>query len=135
VDAIASIPDIVGDVSRELMVGCRNGGVFCISGGYDSTTTATRDNGKPEPFNAILSPNPCNEGFVLDIDLPVASRLDLTATDLAGRVVFKESRTTLPQGRSRLHFEGFRNNLTGNGMLILEIRTNCGTLYRKLLIR
>jgi PKD repeat protein len=33
VDAIASIPDVVGDYSWEMVVGGRNGQVFCFSGG------------------------------------------------------------------------------------------------------
>jgi PKD repeat protein len=37
VDAIASIPDVVGDASMEMMVGGRNGKVNCLSGGENAT--------------------------------------------------------------------------------------------------
>ncbi|MCX6671533.1 MAG: FG-GAP-like repeat-containing protein, partial [Euryarchaeota archaeon] len=37
VDAIASIPDVIGDYSMELVVGGRNGKVNCLSGGEDAT--------------------------------------------------------------------------------------------------
>jgi PKD repeat protein len=37
VDAIASIPDVIGDYSMEMMAGGRNGKVNCLSGGENTT--------------------------------------------------------------------------------------------------
>ena len=37
VDAIASIPDVIGDGSMEMVVGGRNGKVVCFSGGENAT--------------------------------------------------------------------------------------------------
>jgi hypothetical protein len=37
VDSIASIPDVIGDGSMEMMVGGRNGKVICFSGGENAT--------------------------------------------------------------------------------------------------
>ncbi len=57
VDAITSIPDIVGDDSMEMVVGCRNGWVYCYSGGEG---VVAEDNYELEMTNYELSnyPNP-----------------------------------------------------------------------------
>lgn len=36
VDAIGTMPDVVGDGSWEMVAGCRNGRVYCFSGGLDA---------------------------------------------------------------------------------------------------
>ena len=85
VDAIAAIPDIVGDGSWEMVVGGRNGLVTCYSGGID---TDCNDNGIPDwqdiadcegdpacnDCDGNGRPDECDEAF-LDMDLFITQLL------------------------------------------------------------
>ena len=56
VDALASIPDIVGDGSMEMVVGGRNGYVACLSGGLDALTTQPFDFSFYSGWNLLTIP-------------------------------------------------------------------------------
>ena len=53
VDSIASIPDVVGDGSWELVAGGRNGTIACISGGIDSIVYNPADINEDGSVNVI----------------------------------------------------------------------------------
>jgi len=70
VDAIASIPDIVGDNSMEMVAGGRNGAVYCYSGGLN--TIVSVDN-EPNITNSILTqniPNPFSQNTTIRFSRP-----------------------------------------------------------------
>ena len=70
VDAIASIPDIVGDNSMEMVAGGRNGALYCYSGGLN--TVVSVDN-EPNITNSILTqniPNPFSQSTTIQFSRP-----------------------------------------------------------------
>jgi hypothetical protein len=84
VDALDAIPDIVGDNSMELVVGGRNGGVVCLSGGYDSTLTNISGGNHRNSHQATLYPNPATDHVTLMLDLVNSARVDVIITDVQG---------------------------------------------------
>ena len=85
-DAVSSIPDIVGDLSRELMVGGRDGSVFCLSGGYDSSTVAVNEI-KNKALAVQIYPNPCRDQFKVLLTIPVRSNVRISVNDITGRTI------------------------------------------------
>jgi len=134
VDAISSIPDIVGDVSMELVVGCRNGGVFCVSGGYDSTTTGIRDPGYGmQDFSVKVYPNPCRDEFSVSVNISSASDVRITLTDVTGRTLYSRLVQDEPSGSHVYRVSGFGTDLQGIGLITVETRN--GVLHGKVLFR
>jgi hypothetical protein len=88
VDALNSIPDIVGDSTMEMVIGGRNGAVACLSGGYDTTSTT----GYPsfllpdEKISVNVYPNPSNGRFNIQVICKEAVTLSFRLTDIRGRM-------------------------------------------------
>jgi hypothetical protein len=87
VDALDAIPDIVGDNSMELVVGGRNGGVICLSGGYDSTLTTVPRSDFNEGHQAILYPNPASDHTTLFLSLVKPALVDVVIIDITGKEI------------------------------------------------
>ncbi len=59
VDALNAIPDIVGDGTYEMVVGGRNGLVYCYSGGIEAPVGVQENHPSPVSyFSSTASPNP-----------------------------------------------------------------------------
>jgi hypothetical protein len=125
VDALDAIPDIVGDNSMELVVGGRNGGVICLSGGYDSTLTTVNDPGTSNDLMARVFPNPCTDNLKLWIHLERSSPVSVEIFDLFGRAVYQNQMESLHAGNhefmlNRQEISGY--DATG-GIRFVRIRT------------
>ena len=132
VDGISAIPDIVGDSTRELVVGGRSGGVICLSGGYDTTTTALPGSRGVKANRMSVWPNPCNDRMTVMISLAEPASVDLTLTGIDGRTVFSATRYGL-MGNNRWTFGNELPASLTNGVYILTASTAAGTLHTKVI--
>ena len=88
VDAIASIPDIAGDGSMEMVVGGRNGWVYCYSGGNEFVNVEDIDYFQSSYYKLMQNyPNPFNPITILRYDLPEQSHVNIIIYDMLGRQV------------------------------------------------
>ena len=134
VDALNAIPDIVGDSTMEMVVGDRDGLVWCLSGGYDTTsTTGIPANHHPdEQLSAKIFPNPSNGIFKVLVFCRDEENLSFRLTDLQGR-----SNGELPDKRfsSGCHEIPFDvRTLGAAGVYILEIHYSKGTIMKKIIL-
>lgn len=133
VDALYSIPDIVGDNTKELLMGGREGELVCLSGGYDPTT-AIPCPGKKTSTTVKVYPNPCSETATIEVSLPEKSDVTITMTDLLGRQVFTEKITGVSSGifRHPVKFSG--ESHLGSGSYLLTVSTDSGKLNAKVIV-
>lgn len=136
VDALDAIPDIVGDNSMELVVGGRNGGVVCLSGGYDSTIIAVP--GK-EPLSAQmvrLYPNPCMDVLHVAVELQQISEVTITVTGITGRVFYSANYGKCNKGN---HVFDLKRMLSGgempSGVYVVAVATKEGVHHLKVVFR
>ena len=133
-DAVSSIPDIVGDLSRELMVGGRDGSVFCLSGGYDSSTVAVNEI-KSKALTLRIYPNPCKDRFNVALNLPQRSDIKISMNDITGRTICTKLISDESAGSHTYSFN--RNNLTFDfgqrSVGIITIETRQGVFHGKVL--
>jgi hypothetical protein len=69
IDALAAIPDIVGDDSMEMIVGGRNGWIYCYSGGLE--VNSVFDESISDVFEITLknSPNPFKNFTIISFNI------------------------------------------------------------------
>ena len=126
------MPDIVGDNSKEMLFGDRNGLLTCLSGGYDSTTIAV--NYFPsEPFEFLIFPNPNNGSFRIRMVNQELMDAGLCVTDIQGRTVQELPAVHFDQGISSVEL----NLMDGlkPGLYFLEVRTHSDSFRAKLILR
>jgi len=88
VDAINSIPDIVGDESKEMVLGGRNGLVACLSGGYDTSTVSVSPAQDIVRQNIVtVFPNPVNDQLNIRVNLDQQAFVKLELFDFSGRFI------------------------------------------------
>jgi hypothetical protein len=136
VDALDAIPDIVGDNSMELVVGGRNGGVVCLSGGYDSTLIAVPGNDDRLSDLAIVYPNPCDDVLHVEVTLRQTSPVNITVTGITGKVVYSASHEKTPPGRHLFNLD--RELFAGEilrGFYIVSVETDEGVKHFKVAFR
>lgn len=119
VDALHSIPDIVGDGTMEMLVGDREGGVYCFSGGFDPFV------GRAESFPAsqfIAQPNPC--AHQLSVFYPEDFMLRIL--DISGRLIFQKE---IKNSGERVIFNRSELNIPDDvtGMFLLEWKSAQGS--------
>lgn len=85
VDAINTIPDIVGDTTREMVVGGRDGSLACFSGGYNPTTGTGSVVRVSDPFGLQVTPNPFEVELRLFFTLGNSSAVRISLQDMTGR--------------------------------------------------
>jgi len=88
VDAINAIPDIVGDESKEMVLGGRNGLVACLSGGYDTSTVSVSPSQDIVRQNIVtVFPNPVNDQLNIRVNLDQQAFVKLELFDFSGRFI------------------------------------------------
>lgn len=88
VDAINAIPDIVGDESKEMVLGGRNGLVACLSGGYDTSTVSVSPAQDIVRQNIVtVFPNPVNDQLNIRVNLDQQAFVKLELFDFSGRFI------------------------------------------------
>jgi hypothetical protein len=130
VDALSSIPDIVGDNTRELVAGGRSGGVACLSGGYDTTIIAVPGAGKPGSVTARLYPNPFTDRVFVEIVTDRKTGVEISVSDIAGRQLFSQDVENVSPGKHLFTLD--RSRFTGEaGVFVVNVRTAGGTAHFK----
>jgi len=128
IDAISSIPDIVGDHSRELVAGGRQGAVVCFSGGYDSTTISIPNKQELAASAVRIYPNPCRDQLNISLDLQKTSPVIITVTDITGRTVYSEERKNMKTGLQVIQLR--KSLVTGEqGAFIVGVETDEGNYH------
>jgi hypothetical protein len=133
VDALSAIPDIVGDHSKEMIVGGREGSVVCLSGGYDSTTIAVPHTNGVAGEIVRLYPNPCKSVLNISLDLQKSSDVSITITDVAGRIEFtKEIENVLSGNRViRISRDQMGPGLRNAGLHLITVSTGEASYHFK----
>jgi sugar lactone lactonase YvrE len=137
VDALDAIPDIVGDNSMELVVGGRNGGVVCLSGGYDSTLISVQEGRQDHARFVKIYPNPCEDVLHVALNLRKDSDVSVDITDIHGRKVSSVKLKDLEKGAhgidiNRSRFDG--NQIQG-GIFFLSVTSGGQTQHLKVILR
>lgn len=88
VDALAAIPDIVGDGTFEMVVGGRNGLVYCYSGGIQ-VPVAIRENTPTDrnAFHSFASPNPFSGQVKITYQLEQAEDVRIEIYHAGGKML------------------------------------------------
>ncbi len=121
VDAINSIPDIVGDNSMEMVTGGRNGNVYCYSGGpleYVNIPHTVRENNLPYIF-----PNPFRDELTLAFTLEKQSRVVINCYDINGTRIHQLTDEMLTEGSYEYQWHGKLNKGTKikTGIYFIEL--------------
>jgi len=88
VDAINAIPDIVGDSTREMVFGGRNGLLSCLSGGYDTSTVSIPTlQDLSQQHLVTVFPNPVNDQMNIRVNLDQQAFIKLELYDFSGRYI------------------------------------------------
>jgi hypothetical protein len=134
VDALDAIPDIVGDNSMELVAGGRNGGLICLSGGYDSTLIAIPGPISADQFQVMVYPNPASDELFIEMILPRSSGITLRITDIAGREIYTRVLPVLSGGNHIVELR--RDEIPGeSGAYILTVDGGSFSAHQKLILR
>ena len=134
VDAINSIPDIVGDTSMEMVLGTRQGMVACLSGGYDTTSVGIpviRTQSAQKIVTAYPNPfqNQLTIQFILEEQMPV--KLELY--DFTGRFVALLQEATYPAGTHTYLWS--RAGSIHTGMFMLKATIGSQQQWVKLIVK
>ncbi len=136
VDAIDAIPDIVGDSSMEVVVGGRNGGVACLSGGYDTTTTRVPLLERIAHSGATVLPNPAGDHFRVGFFLRQPSDVIVRVTTVTGREVCTRVLEKAGAGNHFIEFD--RRRFAGDtppGLYMVSVESREGTHHLKVVFR
>ncbi|MDZ7741403.1 MAG: choice-of-anchor D domain-containing protein [Bacteroidota bacterium] len=106
IDAINSIPDIVGDESMEMVTGGRDGKIYCYSGGLNAAVGIQNTNAGLQEISFDASPNPFRSETNIMIRLDEESQVKIEVYSLDGNIVNKLYSGSLPAGKNSLVWEG-----------------------------
>ena len=134
VDAINIIPDIVGDLSEEVVVGGRTGEVTCISGGLDHAIGV--ENFSNAMMEVSVYPNPFSSRTTLAFELLETANISLQLYDLTGKCIKSSRKTTLTQGLHKVYWDGKNNagNEMPNGIYIVTLRSENFIIKDKIIL-
>jgi hypothetical protein len=107
-DAIRSIPDIVGDFSMEMVAGGRDGKVVCYSGGINAATDISEPGTDPESLLADCWPNPVAPGRETRISysLEYQSYVEIQIYNMEGTMVNMLSSGKQQEGLHEVSWDG-----------------------------
>ncbi|MCD6101648.1 MAG: T9SS type A sorting domain-containing protein, partial [Candidatus Cloacimonetes bacterium] len=125
VDAIASIPDIDGNGSMEMVVGGRNGWVYCYSGGFNAVAV---DEHQTQNDNFILLknyPNPFSTSTTISFSLTTENTEDtkISIYNLKGQLVKQFS---IVNSQLSIEWDGkdFSGKSVSNGVYFYQLEAN-----------
>lgn len=134
VDALNAIPDIVGDSTMEMVLGDRDGLVWCLSGGYDTTSVT----GFPsihqadEGISVRIFPNPSNGIFKVQVICSNEENLSFRLTDLQGRSTMELPDKRFSSGIHEITFDV--STIKSTGVYILEVIHDKGSIRKKIIL-
>jgi hypothetical protein len=107
IDAIQAIPDIVGDGSWEMVVGGRDGKVYCYSGGLDAYVGIKEsNNAKRVNLQAFCYPNPFSNETTISVLVPEDISLNITVSDMLGKQIKTLVNGPVKKGNFELKWDG-----------------------------
>jgi len=107
VDALNAIPDIVGDGTYEMVVGGRNGLVYCYSGGIEAPVgIADIRKTTKAGFHSAASPNPFSDQVRISFHLPGSKPVKMELYSAGGKLLRTFEEGTLPEGEHELLWDG-----------------------------
>jgi len=107
VDAINSIPDIVGDGSFEMVAGGRDGTVRCYSGGTNSLALIpVRPSGIKSSFHSTTWPNPFRDNVKVSFYIPADNQVTVEIYSAGGTMIGKVLEANLPAGEHQVIWDG-----------------------------
>lgn len=106
VDALTTIPDINGDLSMEVVVGGRNGKVYCYSGGTDTWTHVPEVPHHRVSYSMNAWPNPFNGLLHIVVHSPVDDRLQVSVISAGGLAVRDLGTWPVSRGENILTWNG-----------------------------
>ena len=134
VDAINSIPDIVGDGTMEMVVGGRNGKVYCYSGGLGYFVNIEENNEFENSEISTNYPNPFSDQTTISFNLDQNSFVTLRIFDLSGKVVQTLINKQMTDGQHLVIWNG--KSTSGkelpSGFYFYEIKTEIGNFRKKI---
>jgi hypothetical protein len=135
VDALAGIPDIVGDQSMELVAGGRSGMVVCLSGGYDSATISVQDRQGLTKDKVLVYPNPCRETLHIGLDMKLNSDVKIRIADITGREEFSQVYRDVSAGPRviTLNRSQFGTTRIKTGIYFVSVETGEGAYHVKVI--
>ncbi len=136
VDAINSIPDIVGDLSMEMVAGGREGKVYCYSGGLN-TSTGIEEDKDISKGKAVVSifPNPLTQNSKLTIkyELNEASNIRISLLDIFGRELYMIDEAYKQIGSQTTNWNIVPS--LSSGVYLLKVETGNYIIVEKLTIK
>lgn len=132
VDALNSIPDIVGDGTMEMVVGGRYGNLTCFSGGVD-IWVGQPDHADNQLHSVSVFPNPFTDFININIDLSNDDYLECSVIDLSGKTVAIVGSGNYIKGQHMFTWSGMSSygEDLHQGFYIIQIVTTKGTTSRK----
>ena len=106
VDAINAIPDIVGDATMEMVIGGRDGKVYCYSGGTGLNVGIIENNGFEIYDISNAYPNPFSDQITISFEVEQESFISLRVYDLSGKVVSNLVNHNLTSGKHSVIWNG-----------------------------
>ena len=135
VDAINSIPDIVGDGSMEMVAGGRNGKVYCYSGGLDAYVNIDEDINIENIFEQPKNyPNPFTNETKILFELSEESYVILSVYNIRGEKICVLIDEIIPAGTHTITWNGKnqKGQLLTSGIYFYELKTDFGTFRKKM---
>ena len=134
VDAINSIPDIVGDGTMEMVVGGRSGQLTCYSGGLGYFVNIDENNKIENSEISTNFPNPFIDQTTISFNLEQSSFVNLRIYDLSGKVVQTLINKQMTDGQHSVIWNG--KSISGkelpSGFYFYEINTDLGRFRKKI---
>ncbi|MCK4361638.1 MAG: T9SS type A sorting domain-containing protein, partial [Bacteroidales bacterium] len=135
VDAINSIPDIVGDGSMEMVAGGRDGKVYCYSGGLDAYVNIDENMISENIFEQLKNyPNPFTNETKILFELSEESYVILSVYNIHGEKICVLIDEIIPAGTHTVTWNGKSQSgqLLQSGIYFYELKTDFGTFRKKM---
>ncbi len=134
VDAIAAIPDIDGNGSMEMVVGDRNGWVYCYSGGFDAIVGVDDE---PNISNSILTqnfPNPFSQSTTIQFSKPAGctAHTIIKVYNIIGQLV---NETVLDPMQNSFTWDGtdLQGNSVSSGIYFYKVQSGSYNVTSKMI--
>jgi len=125
VDAINAIPDIVGDLTYEMVSGGRDGRVYCYSGGIEVPVAVPENMPPAVSFHSSASPNPFAGQTRISYNLPYESNVVVGVYSAGGKLVKILTAQKMPAGKHEVTWDGRNSsgNQCSNGVFVYRVST------------
>jgi len=123
IDALASIADVCGDYTMEMVVGDRNGYLSCYSGGPNGTVGIAPPPSSKQQQTFKISPNPIPSSYQIHINWSENERVKQELVSNASGQKWKLENLYLTKGKQQIesHFPPSLKKLLSSGLYQVKI--------------